>query len=336
MSVHHSPSTPHNNSIMSPAFEHQIMEQLKQINAALVENSQKLHTMERKLDTIDEMQKRIDETFKKYEELKHSTEGIKNELKTAIIKMESVNNSHNTDIARLFSICHLNCLQLTKVPQLPNENLYTIYHAICNIVGVPAPPKLESIYRNKSQTTTGAVVNADVNNLNPRTIMIKFENKADRNRIFNFYLKNSRRFTTKALGFESDERVYLMEFIHSSVRSLYNEAQVYKKQHNLKKVQIRNGMLYVIPNNQQKFFFVKDTTQLYSLMSTFPIAYAAKVPSNEQEHTNQFSTNTNPGVSSSQNVSYGQPSQTPAIVEDFNARRSQRPKKATTFFIEGN
>lgn len=219
MGVEHSPIKTQTNSSDLKNLENRIMEQFALLQKQYQDTTSKLAA---------DFQKSVQDCVQKSVELENKVCSIESNIKTAMNKISNDMNHHSNEIAQLFYLQHANELQLLGVPEIQNENLIDFFIKICGSLGISNPPKIRSSFRIKS----GKVSRTGVSGI----IIYKFLNVDDRNEVLHKYFQDPAKLTTKILGYSTNIRIYFQEYLHTTLRPIYNMAQQFKRNHRVHKV----------------------------------------------------------------------------------------------------
>lgn len=128
-----------------------------------------------------EVLRQFQELGNKIELCTSSMEIFKNEIKTAIVNVQSdvfelkeevkqveqeveqiktITETNSHEIIKLYSLLNENRIDLLGIPHNVGENLYDIFQILCAAIGVSSQPKIEKIYRLKASPnkSSGVVV----------------------------------------------------------------------------------------------------------------------------------------------------------------------------------
>lgn len=154
-------------------------------------------------------------------------------------------------------------VEIQCVPELRNENTYTIFKKICESINVPI---LDTDIR-----ACRRVAKMDTTSKRPRNIIITLNSPRLRDSVLSAaYRYNKQRssdkFGSKQIGFEGENRrIYFSEHLSPEMKRVHAAARKYAKENNYLYVWVKFGQVYLRKNESSTAVRVKNIDCLKNL-----------------------------------------------------------------------
>lgn len=199
----------------------------------------------------------------------------------AMSTIDSLTVDSNLRIESLERVQYLGDVIISGVPLVENEDTYSYFKMICDVVSFPrGVDAASSVFRlrNKSSSASDdnhSSVNNKARHIVSPPIIVKFVNIDFSRQFISSYLKFNRLNLTH-LGFGTPSRIYINENLTKSIRELFRYCFQLKNNHKsiILKLFTRNGIVHV------KFAGLDKLVQIHSKkeIDTYIINFAVEKP----------------------------------------------------------
>lgn len=199
----------------------------------------------KKFESILQKNDQILEQFANFEietknQFKTTNSRIDN-AETDIQALKQEGKTSKNDIYRLEYLFRMNQLNISNVPEEPDEDLVDIFQKMVNGLKITGPIVLDSIYRAGKKSNQ-----SDVH----RLIIVNFLSVSNRNVFFAAY-HQCKTMDLNFIGFTGNTtRIYINEYLSPELRKVHSIARRLMKTGKLQKVIKRDGLIYVKSQNQ--------------------------------------------------------------------------------------
>lgn len=163
-------------------------------------------------------------------------------LKLVEHRMEQLNTSLQMALSTNERAANQNKLLIFGIPATPDENLSDHFSSVCSHLG----------YQNDHHPIAH-LTRLPGSKRTPRgnePVLIDFAMLGQRREFFSKYLR-TRTLALKHLGFATDGRIFINEFLPPSSREVLSTARRMKREGKLMKVYTRNGVIHAVNNNDE-------------------------------------------------------------------------------------
>ncbi|XP_044755110.1 uncharacterized protein LOC123314062 [Coccinella septempunctata] len=197
----------------------------------------KEYTLADVMSKLDDMDKKYNALFIKYNEQIE----INKSLQLEVSEIKKILNEREQRDLESTLIVH-------GVPRENDENVQDIVENLVTKLEVEIQGKVLSAYRVGKTTGRAAPIRISMENKSDKINMIKSCNKI--------------KLTAKALGYKSDEKIFLNHDLTKANRQLYKEARDFKYRNGYKYLWIKEGNIFLRKDDNSKILLVRDSNDL--------------------------------------------------------------------------
>ncbi|XP_026316028.1 uncharacterized protein LOC113227350 [Hyposmocoma kahamanoa] len=207
-------------------------------------------------DFLMEELKEVKSKIQKKDDLVKKLEEERNALQ---MEISSLNNRIEI-IEKISRDCNV---EIQCVPELRNENTYSIFKKICESINVPISDNEIRACRR--------VAKMDTTSKRPRNIIVSFASPRLRDNVLSATYRfnkhhNSDKFGSKHIGFEGENRrIYFAEHLSPEMKRVHAAARKFAKDKNYSYVWVKYGQVYLRKSESSNAVRVKNIDILKNL-----------------------------------------------------------------------
>lgn len=170
------------------------------------------------------------------------------------------------------------------IPQLPNENLKTIFHHLCHSIDC-MPPTLKAVFRSQRQRRNNG---PPITDKTDTPIIVKFSSPHERNTVLQavaLFCKNERQLCLQDVGIKADnnKNIHMYGSMTSKNRSLYHRAVRLKRNKQLFSVFTHLGSVYVKESAHAKGILVENDRIMNAIAASCQTRETIEAAEEEQQ-----------------------------------------------------
>lgn len=192
---------------------------------------------------------------------------INNNQTAVLANVNSNSNNDNLNISnfdkRLDSIERALCSNHIIINGVPvvsdNESLNNIFSTLCSNLGIKVPAYTD-IYRKKSRLSknSNSAIMVVLSNRNDKAMLLKA--------VRNFFLNNKKHLSLRNAGFDSDERIFIHEFLTKRNYHIFRAAVKKKKSNKYASVFTKDGRVFIKVSHDTPEIFLSSVGDLDELL----------------------------------------------------------------------